>query len=153
MLYLNYLANIHNTPEKAIKYLIVRIPPKHFNFSQNPNVKHMPQLSPSQNLLYSYKKGKISFSQFKEKFRYEIENRYDMKKAIEKLVEDLNHGKNICLICYEENSNECHRKIIADFVKDKYGIDYIDIKKEKISTSNFPYGILKSSLIRLLFLL
>ncbi len=131
MLYLNYLANIHNTPEKAVIYLIVRIPPKHFNFSQNKNIKHIPQLSPSQNLLYCYKKGEISFSQFKEKFKYEIENRYDMKMAVEKLVKELNQDKDICLICYEENSNECHRKIIADFIKSKYGIDYIDIKKEE----------------------
>jgi uncharacterized protein YeaO (DUF488 family) len=131
MLYINYLANIKNTPEGVKKYLIVRIPPKHFNFFQNPDIKHMPQLSPSQNLLYSYKNKKISFDQFKEKFAHEIENRQDMKQAIEELVRDLNRGEDICLICYEEDSNECHRKIIADFIKDKHGIDYIDIKKEE----------------------
>lgn len=131
MLYINYLANIKNTPERVKKYLIVRIPPKHFNFFQNSDIKHMPQLSPSQNLLYSYKNKNISFNQFKEKFVNEIENRQDMKQAIEKLVKDLKHGENICLICYEEDSNECHRKIIADYIKSKYGIDYIDIKKEE----------------------
>lgn len=88
MLYINYLANIKNTPERVKKYLIVRIPPKHFNFFQNPDVKHMPQLSPSRNLLYSYKNKNMSFDQFKKMFIKEIENRQDMKQAIEELVGD-----------------------------------------------------------------
>lgn len=131
MLYINYLANIQNTPEGAKKYLIVRIPPKHFNFAQNQDVKHMPQLSPSQELLYAYKNGEITFEIFDEKFKNEIQTRFDIKKAIQELVEKLKNGEDICLICYEEDSKECHRKIIANYIKERYGIDYIDIKKEE----------------------
>lgn len=131
MLYINYLANIENTPEGVKKYIIVRIPPKHFNFYQHPDTKHKPQLSPSKELLMASKNGELSFERFKERFLQEIHVRTDMKQAINELVAELNKGEDICLICYEKDSNDCHRKILADYIKEMYGLDYIDIKKEK----------------------
>lgn len=129
MLYLNYLSNIDNTPKGAQKYLVVRIPPKHFNPYQHPDIHHKPQLSPSRELLLASKNGDIPFEEFKNRFLKEINTRHDLKQAIRELVDTLQSGKSVCLVCYEEQSEDCHRKLIADYLKKEYGIDYVDIKK------------------------
>lgn len=129
MLYLNYLSNIDNTPKGVQKYLVVRIPPKHFNPYQYSDIHHKPQLSPSRELLLASKNGDIPFEEFKNRFLKEINTRYDLKQAIRELVDTLQSGKSVCLVCYEEQSEDCHRKLIADYLKKEYGIDYVDIKK------------------------
>lgn len=131
MLYLNSLGNIDNTPKEALKYLVIRLLPPNFNPYLHPDIHHKPQLSPSRQLLIAAKNGNISFDEFKRCFLDELHTRQDMKKAVKELVQQLQAGKNICLICYEERSEECHRKILADYLKERFGIDYRNIQKRK----------------------
>lgn len=130
MLYLNYLANRDETPEGIKEYLIVRIPPRYIHLPSS-GLIHKPQLSPSSDLLLSYKNGKISFEVFKEKFHQELNTRQDLKQAVKELAAELQKGADICLLCFEKDSDECHRKLIAEFIKETYGLDYVDIRKEE----------------------
>ncbi len=108
MLYTTYLANVKKIPEGVTKLLIVRIPPKHFNFEKNKDIKHVPELSPSKMLLMQYK-TEDDWEYYAKQFKKEMENQEDMRKALKELEANLKAGKDICLICFEKNYRYCHR--------------------------------------------
>lgn len=76
--------------------------------------EHMPELAPTQDILDEYKKSKGSWSVYSQKFldlmaRRKIEN-IDRSK--------LDGG---CLLCSEDKPHHCHRRLVAEYLKDKWG--------------------------------
>lgn len=112
MLYTTYLARIKRIPEGVKKLFVVRIPPKHFDFEKNPEIKHVPELSPTKMLLLRYK-AEDDWNYYVRRFKSEMENRKDMKEALIELETALGNGEDICLICLEKDYKHCHRYLIA----------------------------------------
>jgi uncharacterized protein YeaO (DUF488 family) len=73
-------------------------------------------LSPSKELFYDYKEGRISWQEFENRFRKEMK---DSPKAIAELkrLKELSQDKDVYLICYEKNY-PCHRFILIDLLKE-----------------------------------
>lgn len=111
-LYTTYFANIKNIPERAVKYFIVRIPPKSFRPESYPDIIHRPDLSPSKYLLLSYKEDG-NWNRYVQVFLKEMNEREDLKRALEELNLRIKTGEDICLICYEKDSSQCHRSLEA----------------------------------------
>ena len=118
MLYTTYLGRIKKIPEGVKKLLIVRIPPKKLNLEKNTDIKHVPELSPTKMLLMQYK-ADDDWNYFARKFKREMENRDDMRKALKELEKDLVTGEDVCLICFERDYKYCHRYLIAQRMIDK----------------------------------
>ena len=76
---------------------------------------HVPELAPTQDILDGYKKNKGDWEVYEKKF---IE--LMIKRAIEnKLSREL--FDNACLLCSEEKPHHCHRRLVAEYLKDKWG--------------------------------
>ena len=94
---------------------------------------HVPQLSPSNELfnktMYRWKKLKFTEKEqeiiksgetgtwldlYIPEFNNEMDNREDFIKCYNRIKEHLNNGKNIIAVCYCEDKDKCHRKIISD---------------------------------------
>ena len=76
--------------------------------------EHMPELAPTQDILDDYKKSKGAWSVYTEKFldlmaRRKIEN-IDRQR--------LDGG---CLLCSEDKLHHCHRRLVAEYLKSKWG--------------------------------
>jgi len=125
MLYTTYLARVKRIPEGVKKLFVVRIPPKHFNFEENKDIRHVPELSPTKTLLMHYKESE-DWSYYTRRFKKEMETRADMKKALEELETDLKNGQDVCLICFEKDYKHCHRYLIAEKMMKK-GFDWQEI--------------------------
>lgn len=84
-----------------------------------PNVKHVPELSPSTDLFFKYcelkKRGLWCQKQFDDNytpiFIEQIENDAEAKKLLANLNE-LGKQKRIALVCFCKNENMCHRVIL-----------------------------------------
>jgi uncharacterized protein (DUF488 family) len=77
---------------------------------------HRPEFAPTEEILDSYKKKKtISWSEFKQQFSSLINER-----RIEKLImpEAMNKA---CLLCSEPTAEKCHRRLVAEYLRDKWG--------------------------------
>lgn len=77
------------------------------------NYEHFPQLAPTQDILDDYKKSKGAWSTYTEKFldlmtQRKIEN-------IEKTRLDCG-----CLLCSEDKPHHCHRRLVAEYLKNKW---------------------------------
>jgi uncharacterized protein YeaO (DUF488 family) len=96
----SYISMWKNLPSDAIKVRVAR-----------PSV-----LSASKDLLYDYKKGRISWQEFETRFRKEITSN---PKAMAELkrIKDLALKKDVYLICYEKNY-PCHRFILMDLIQE-----------------------------------
>jgi uncharacterized protein (DUF488 family) len=75
---------------------------------------HLLSLAPTQNLLDSYKKRRGSWSDYEREFLALMEER-----QIEKI--DRNRLDGGCLLCSEDKPHHCHRRLIAEYLKDKWG--------------------------------
>lgn len=75
---------------------------------------HIPQLAPTQDILDAYKKHKGSWSEYEERF-------LDLmaKRRIEDIDrQELDGG---CLLCSEDKPHHCHRRLVAEYLRDKWG--------------------------------
>jgi len=98
------------------KYLVVsisRINPKGFNGVW------LKELAPSSKLLSDYKKG-LDWSDYVERYRSECCAPDYIKDFLSSLV-FVTKGRDIVLCCYESADKNCHRFIIADYIKSTYG--------------------------------
>lgn len=110
MLKESYLANMRNLPENTIKIVVTR------------SAGHA--LSPSTKLLWDYKKGRINWEQYVERFKQEMAN--DICVAEMRKIKWMAKTKDVYLICYEKTGN-CHRFLLIDMIT---RLDEEDKKKE-----------------------
>lgn len=76
--------------------------------------EHMHKLAPTKDILDAYKKEKGSWEDYEEKFLSLMSQR-----RIEQIDrESLDGG---CLLCSEDKPHHCHRRLVADYLKTKWG--------------------------------
>lgn len=76
---------------------------------------HMPLLAPSQEILAEYKKKRGDWHTYEEKFLALMEER-----RIENVVSPGELDRT-CLLCSEHLPKHCHRRLVAEYLKTKWG--------------------------------
>jgi Protein of unknown function, DUF488 len=77
-------------------------------------------LSPSWKLLNDYKDGHIDWAQYTERFRREMES--DPCRTEMKRIWDLSQTKDVYLVCFEKDGDNCHRHILIELMTSHFGI-------------------------------
>ena len=83
--------------------------------------QHAPKLAPTKEILDNYKKHKGSWEDYEKKF-------LDLmaKRKIEEV--DSKSLDGACLLCSEDKPHHCHRRLVAEYLKDKWGdIDVVHL--------------------------
>ena len=76
---------------------------------------HMPVLAPNEEIFAEYKKKKGDWHTYEKKFLALMEER-----RIENVVSP-NQMDRTCLLCSEHLPNHCHRRLVAEYLKNKWG--------------------------------
>jgi uncharacterized protein (DUF488 family) len=76
---------------------------------------HLPNLAPTQNMLDAYKKRKGDWATYEHEFLDLLRQRH-IEDDISK--DTLAYG---CLLCSEEKPEHCHRRLVAEYLKQKWG--------------------------------
>lgn len=76
---------------------------------------HMPELAPTKEILNEYKKNKGDWTVYENHFRDLLSKRMIEKK--------LSPGQfdGACLLCSEDKPNHCHRRLVAEYLKERWG--------------------------------
>lgn len=69
-------------------------------------------LSPSWDLLYELKDGKISFEEYFVKLRMQIENDPNAMERLGRLKEMVLNSKTVFVVCVEKDATKCHRTLV-----------------------------------------
>ncbi len=77
--------------------------------------EHRPELAPTQEMLDDYKKRKGAWDEYEKKFLELMAAR-----QVERLLApgNLDDG---CLLCSEDKPHHCHRRLVAEYLRPKWG--------------------------------
>ena len=87
----------------------------------------IPQLFPSDKILWDYKKGKIDEMEYTSKYLDQL-NELGVHRII-KMIQIF--GDNAVLLCWESPEKFCHRHILADYINKNSGVVVEEFGKEK----------------------
>lgn len=76
---------------------------------------HKPLFAPTQDILEAYRNKNISWDEYKDRFCKLIQSR-----RIENTISK-DALSNSCLLCSEPTPNKCHRRLVAEYLKEKLG--------------------------------
>lgn len=76
---------------------------------------HLPELAPTQDILDEYKKNKGDWSVYERKFLDLMARRRIEDKVSREVIDE---G---CLLCSEDKPHHCHRRLVAEYLRDKWG--------------------------------
>lgn len=117
-IYTTYFAKLRKTGDKNnFKFSIAAFNPKWL--SKNDIDGWLRNLAPGKELLNDYKYKGISWDEYTKKYLREINNSKASQLSIKQIINMINNGKNIYLICYEKSTDNCHRHLLAEILKEK----------------------------------
>lgn len=76
---------------------------------------HLTDLSPTEDIMDSYKSKKIGWPEYEKQFNSLLAER----KVENRMKGVLSEGD--CLLCSEEKANNCHRRLVAEYLQKKLG--------------------------------
>ena len=80
----------------------------------NIDYEHLPSLAPTQELLDGYKKAAGGWEQYAERF---------LSLMSQRRIERIDHTRldGGCLLCSEDKPHHCHRRLVAEYLRDRWG--------------------------------
>lgn len=82
---------------------------------------HDDVFAPTKELLDNYRAKKVSWKEYEEVFAKII----DCRNIAERFKKNYMQYENVCLLCTEPTAEQCHRRLVAEFLKDR--IENIEI--------------------------
>lgn len=76
---------------------------------------HIPLLAPTKDILDTYKKNGGDWDTYEQKFHNLIESRR-IEHTLDKALFD-----GACLLCSEPTPHHCHRRLVAEYLRDHWG--------------------------------
>ena len=76
------------------------------------------ELSPSKELLDTYKAGDLSWADFEVKFKQELLVSQPAQTKLAELTE-LSKINEVTLFCYEKKETTCHRRILKELIEER----------------------------------
>lgn len=75
--------------------------------------EHLPELAPAAEILDEYRKTKDW-----DRFEREFDSLLRTRDPIAVITQSTNGHSSICLLCSEDQPEHCHRRLVAEYVKD-----------------------------------
>jgi uncharacterized protein (DUF488 family) len=76
---------------------------------------HLPDLAPTKDILDAYKKHKGDWGLYERQFLDLMRSRHVEERTSQEIMDG---G---CLLCSEEKPHRCHRRLVAEYLKEKWG--------------------------------
>lgn len=76
---------------------------------------HVPALAPTQALLSAYPKANVDWPTYEQRFLELMRERRIEETLDPKLLDD---G---CLLCSEDQPHQCHRRLVAEYLRERWG--------------------------------
>lgn len=76
--------------------------------------QHEPKLAPTQQMLDEYKKKHGTWEDYEKRF---------LSLMAERHIEDIDKAtvEDACLLCSEDKPHHCHRRLVAEYLREKWG--------------------------------
>lgn len=113
-IYTSYFGNSKKLQQAGIKVIGISLyPPRWFNGIS------LKQVAPTRSILFANGQTQEDYTR---RYRSEVLSQQDMQQFL-KTVEQASGGQDVALCCYEKPEDFCHRHILADWIREKLGIE------------------------------
>lgn len=112
-IYTSYFANIKKLDKAGIKPIGIAVSPPRF-FS-GPTIYYV---APTRDMLSK----SLSEEAYTVRYKREILGKLNLPEFFN-TIKNLSFGKDIALCCYEKSGDFCHRRLLAEYIKEKTGIE------------------------------
>lgn len=113
-IYTSYFGNSKKLQQAGIKVIGISLyPPRWFNGIS------LKQVAPTKSILFANGQTQEDYTR---RYRSEVLSQQDMQQFL-KTVEQASGGQDVALCCYEKPEDFCHRHILADWIREKSGIE------------------------------
>lgn len=123
MLYTTYLRQINNIPDTARKILIMQYKQKGLD---KYDLEWIPELAPANFNAYKFE-AKITKQEMFIEYKEQLE-RSPAKEKVDEIISSLEKGEDVFVICCEKDLSTCHRRILAQHIKDLTGFEWEEYK-------------------------
>lgn len=124
-IYTSYFGNSKKLQQAGIKVIgIALFPPQWFHGIS------LKQVSPTKSILFAKDQTQEEYTR---RYKSEVLAQQDMSQFL-RTVELAGGGQDVALCCYEKPEDFCHRHILADWIKEKTGVEikeYGYVKKKE----------------------
>lgn len=121
-IYTSYFANVKALEKAGVVPIgIALYPPRWFRGIS------LKEVAPS----YSIFKHTKSREEYISRYTSEILARTNVSEFIER-IRQISNGRDVALLCFEKPGDFCHRRLLADYIKEQTGVDveeYVAKKK------------------------
>ncbi len=76
---------------------------------------HLPILAPTEGMLSAYKKQKGSWDDYEKRF-LDLMSQREIERHVDPKIVDGG-----CLLCSEEKPHHCHRRLVAEYLRNRWG--------------------------------
>lgn len=77
---------------------------------------HQPMLSPTKEIMDGYKKNGITWEEYERRFTALLNER-----RVEEILDKALFDTPTVLLCSEPKADKCHRRLVAEYLKEKWG--------------------------------
>ena len=77
---------------------------------------HIPEFAPTKEILDDYKKKKITWEDYEQKYSILMQNREERSGGCRNFTEAHKLHENIILLCSELTADKCHRRLAAELI-------------------------------------
>lgn len=77
--------------------------------------EHVPDLAPTQEMLKAYRDGVLTWDEYETRFLALMTERHVEDLPIREIMD------NSCLLCSEETPEQCHRRLVAEYLHAQWG--------------------------------
>lgn len=78
--------------------------------------KHDKFFAPTNEILHNFKKKIIDW----DEYQIEFNNLMQERNIVKHILDNYSDNKNICLLCSESTSQNCHRKLVANYFENVF---------------------------------
>ena len=130
-IYTSYFANSKKLQQAGIKVVgIALYPPKWFNGIS------LKQVAPTKSILFAKDETQEDYVR---RYKSEVLARQDMQQFL-KSVETAGNGQDVALCCYEKPEDFCHRHILAEWIKEKTGVEIEEYSSSQKKEPTYVQG-------------
>ncbi len=78
------------------------------------NYEHRKTFAPTKELLAEYRKGSMTWTEYEKEYLTLLNDRQILNGL------DISHLEDACLLCSEHEPHHCHRRLLAEYLKEKF---------------------------------
>lgn len=132
-IYTSYFANSKKLQQAGITVIGIALYPPRWFYGIS-----LKQVSPTKSILFAKDQTE---EEYIRRYKSEVLVHQDMHQFL-RAVEAVSNGKDVALCCYEKPDDFCHRHILAEWIKEKTGIEIKEFGYVPKKEPNYVQGSL-----------